>query len=508
MNITEPYLDFSDVLIRPKRSNAVSREQIRLDRTYHFRNGSEWSGVPIMASNMDTTGTFAMSKALAKQKMITCLHKYYTEEELVDKLNETEDKCLDWGVPRVTLTSSTFQPNYTWLTIGTNYECLAKLEHLIKKYSNIKGVCVDVANGHTDNFVKNCREVREIIGNRILMAGNVATPEMVQELVLTGGVDIVKCGIGPGCFRAGTPVKVPNGHRPIEQVREGDLVYTDSYSYKRVVGLTDRIEKKKLIVINGYECTETHEFLTYSSYTKTKNGPVFSTEWIPAWLITKQHKLVGPDGVSQPVKSVFIKHLEESVRVYDLEVEHDHSYCVGELIVHNSACTTRSVTGVGVPQLSCIMECADAAHGLGAHICADGGCKEPGDVVKAFAAGADFVMLGGMLAGTDECEGEWVYDGKPTKTTICPTGKVYDVKYPKAKKAMKFYGMASLTALQKYGKENNYRPAEGKTIEIPYKGPVSSVLQQLTGGLKSACSYVGARELKDLSKCTTFIRTK
>jgi GMP reductase len=168
---------------------------------------------------------------------------------------------------------------------------------------------------------------------------------------------------------------------------------------------------------------------------------------------------------------------------YDLEVDEDHSYNIDGIVVHNSVCTTRLVTGVGYPQLSAIIECSDAAHGLGAHIVADGGCTCPGDVAKAFGAGADFVMLGGLLAGHDEGGGE-VKDGKIT-----------------------FYGMSSDTAMDKHhGGVAEYRSSEGRTVEIPYKGAVKTTVLDLLGGLRSACSYVGAPTLKQLSKCTTFIR--
>jgi GMP reductase len=148
-----------------------------------------------------------------------------------------------------------------------------------------------------------------------------------------------------------------------------------------------------------------------------------------------------------------------------------------------SVCTTRKVAGVGYPQLSCIMECADAAHGLGGYVLSDGGCTCPGDVAKAFGAGADFVMIGGMFAGTDEAAGETTEEGK------------------------EFYGMSSATAMVKHsGGVATYRAAEGKKVFVKEVGPVASVMQQILGGVRSACTYVGAARLKDLSKCTTFIR--
>lgn len=152
-----------------------------------------------------------------------------------------------------------------------------------------------------------------------------------------------------------------------------------------------------------------------------------------------------------------------------------------------SVCTTRKMTGVGYPQLSAIIECADAAHGLGGHICGDGGCTVPGDVVKAFGGGADFVMLGGMLAAHDESGGE----------VVDHEGATY----------RKFYGMSSEEAMTRYaGGVAKYRASEGKSTMLPARGPVEDTVQGILGGLRSACTYVGARKLKDLSKCTTFVR--
>lgn len=147
-----------------------------------------------------------------------------------------------------------------------------------------------------------------------------------------------------------------------------------------------------------------------------------------------------------------------------------------------SVCTTRIKTGIGYPQLSAVIECADAAHGLNAHIIADGGCVSSGDIVKAFAGGADFVMIGGMLAGHDECEGK-VENG-----------------------FMEFYGMASESAMDKHDNHNSYRGAEGKTVKIPHRGEVDNTIKDILSGIRSACTYVGANSLRTLSKCTTFVR--
>jgi GMP reductase len=327
----DPKLDFDDVLIRPKRSEAPSRATIILERDYRFLNsGATWKGIPIVASNMDTVGTLAMADALAPE-MMTCLHKYHAADTLIEFFKSEDHRQ-----------SAIF-------TLGIKEEEFPKLQ-TVKSRVDLRFVCVDAANGYTKYFVERVQRIRQLYPDLTIMAGNVATPEMVQELLISGAADIVKIGIGPG-----------------------------------------------------------------------------------------------------------------------------------------SVCTTRMITGVGYPQLSAIIECADAAHGLRGHVCADGGCRMPGDIVKAFAAGADFVMLGGMLAGHDECDGDWiVHEGKRI--------------------GMSFYGMSSGKALDKYaGGRRDYRASEGKETTVPYRGPVKETLQQITGGIRSACAYVGATRLKDLSKCTTFV---
>lgn len=347
-------LDFDDVLLVPKRSIVKSRKDVDLIKTYKFYHSYKcWKGLPIISANMDTTGTFNMAKSLLKHNALTCLHKYYTVEDLIKFYTEdSEDRSSRLAK--------------AWVSIGMSEEDLEKLI-LISGDTGIEpNICIDIANGYTEKFVEFCSRVRDNFESSIIMAGNVVTPEMVQELIIHGGVDIVKVGIGPG-----------------------------------------------------------------------------------------------------------------------------------------SACTTRLKTGVGYPQLSAIMECASAAHGLKSGdkrhglICADGGCREPGDIVKAFAAGADFVMLGGMFAGADECEGNWEYYDNGFSNPWCQIRK----------KNLLFYGMSSKEAQEKHGEGlKDYRSSEGRVKKVPYKGPVSDILNDICGGLRSACTYCGATNLKDLPKTAQFIR--
>ena len=338
-------LDFSDVLFRPKRSTLASRKEVSLVRNYKFKHSQkEYSGVPIMAANMDGVGTLAMAEELSKYGLFTCLVKTYDGAGL-----ESFDGKIDFS--NIAISTGTRERDFNNL--------VEMMEHYPFEY-----ICIDVANGYSEHFGEFVSKVREKYLDKTIIAGNVVTADMTQELILRGA-DIVKVGIGPG-----------------------------------------------------------------------------------------------------------------------------------------SVCTTRIQTGVGYPQLSAIMECSDAAHGLGGHIIADGGCTCPGDVAKAFGAGADFVMIGGMLAGHDEGGGELVT-------------KIYDMPYTfkdrkpvvETKSFVQFYGMSSDTAMNKHhGGVAEYRSSEGRTVEVPYKGPVDNTIRDILGGLRSTCTYVGASELKHLSKCTTFIR--
>lgn len=332
--INELKLDFKDVLIIPKRSTLKSRSEVSLEREYTFGNSKQsWKGVPIVVANMDTTGTFEMAKTLFSYKIITCIHKHYSLENWELFLKNMEEVNF----------------NYFAVSIGITQTDLEKLDKIISLNNKIRFICLDVANGYTEIFIETVSKLRKKYPNISLIAGNITTAEMAEQLILSGA-DIVKAGIGGG-----------------------------------------------------------------------------------------------------------------------------------------SVCTTRIKTGVGYPQLSCVIECSDAVHGLKGRLMSDGGCTCSGDLSKAFGAGADFVMLGGMMAGHDESGGKIIEkDG---------------IKYKE------FYGMSSKEAMEKHvGKMASYRASEGKHVTIKYRGPISQTIEDILGGIRSTCTYVGANELKHLSKKTTFIR--
>lgn len=330
-------LDFSDVQIKPKRSTLSSRKEVDLHRTFKLKNGNELSGVPIIAANMDTVATFAAARELAKYDCFTALHKHYSVEELISFFGESEK-----------------HRKLCFYSMGMSDVDLWKFEKFYKNYrlkfnETVLNCGIDVANGYQQSFVDFVARFKSNYPDINLMAGNVVTAEMTEELILSG-VSIVKVGIGSG-----------------------------------------------------------------------------------------------------------------------------------------SACETRIVAGVGYPQLSAVIECADAAHGLGGFICSDGGCVTPGDVSKAFGGGSDLVMLGGMLSAHTESGGEIIEkDGK---------------------QFMKFYGMSSKEAMEKHnGGVADYRSSEGKTVLLPHRGNIENTIKYVLGGVRSAGTYIGAKSIKEFSKRTTFVR--
>jgi len=344
----EVKLDFKDILFKPMRSTLASRSEVELERTIHFNGIGDWTGIPIISANMDTTGTFETAKVFSKYKMLTAIHKYYSEEQWVKFFSEME--WLDVY-------------NYVIPTIGVKNP--DELEFFDKYKNNFRFLCIDVANGYSESFSQFVSKVKGRFPDKIIIAGNVATGDMTQELILSGA-SIVKIGIGSG-----------------------------------------------------------------------------------------------------------------------------------------AACTTRLKAGVGIPQASAIIECANVAHGLGGHIISDGGIVYPADFSKALGLGADFVMAGGVFAGHDESGGELI-------TVITTDGYEWDRGYKEnfvEKEYKTFYGMSSKKANDQYnGGLKTYRSSEGRETKVPYRGPIETTIQDILGSIASTMTYIGARKLKDIPKCATFVR--
>lgn len=468
---TDIKLDFSDVLLIPKSSELNSRSEVDVEREFTFKYSQfKWKGVPIIVSNMDTTGTVEMAKELQKHKVITCLHKYHRAEDISNDLD----------------------PNFYAVSTGIHDSDLDNLDEIVQK-CNPHFICVDVANGYAKRFLEVVKKLREKYPSKTLIGGNVVTRDLVEQLVLYGGLDIVKCGIGSGCFSADTKVTMADyTYKNINQIHIGDKVINITGKPVTVTNVMNQGVKNtvKFTVYNDSFKLETivtpdHKYWVYNSNTN-------NYEWCELRFLKNGMYITCLESISGEVvySKEFEYKLEENgfQEVWDIEVDcPTHSFIANNSIVHNSVCTTRLQTGVGYPQFSATLECADAAHGLDAHIISDGGIQNVGDFSKAFGAGADFVMCGSMFAGHEECAGE----------TIEENGKKFKI----------FYGMSSATAMNKYhGGVAHYRSAEGKIVKIPYKGKVDDTILNILGGIRSTMTYINARKIKNIPKCATFIR--
>lgn len=332
-------LDYSDVLLKPKRSTLTSRKDVILEREFTFYHSPKsWRGIPIMTANMASCGTFEMARVLAPHKIITTFHKYYS-------LDDYSAFFRDFN-----------NPDYLAYTLGIRDQDIDLLQKVIARglIDHFAFICLDVPNGYLERFLTVIQQVRALCPDHIIVAGNVVSNEMTEEIILNGA-DVVKVGIGPG-----------------------------------------------------------------------------------------------------------------------------------------SACTTRRMTGVGYPQLSAVIECADAAHGLSNEqgyglIIADGGLNTPGDFSKAFGGGADFTMSGSQFSGYEESGGE----------TIEKDGRRYK----------EYFGSSSNKAMKEfYGRKDQHRASEGRYMQIPHKGGIEAFLQDLFGSLRSTATYIGAKKLKEFPKRATFIR--
>lgn len=356
-------LDFTDVIMLPLASNkaAESRDHVDITRTFskNVSRGYEWTGIPIIAANMDTVGTFEMAEAMIENNCCTALHKHYTLDELINFFKKHNNSA-----------------HLLFYTMGISDSDFTKFEEFCDRFDVPRNICIDVANGYMPHFAPFVTKVREYAPMSIIMAGNVVTGDHTQRLI-NAGASIVKVGLGSG-----------------------------------------------------------------------------------------------------------------------------------------SACLTRRITGVGRPQFSAVMECARAAHAVNGLICSDGGCVDPGDVAKAIGGGADFVMLGGMLAGHNESGGKIIYENIDYERPYHVTGTTNPIDFPQTTKlklpvAMEFYGMASDTAMEKYnGGVAKYKASEGRTLRIPYRGPVKNTIDTILGGIRSSMMYIGADELKQISKCAEFIKVR
>lgn len=495
--LEETQLDFSDVLIKPRRSTLSSRADVDVTREYKFK----WcpyiiKGTGIMQANMGTIGTFNVTRKMLKSGLFACLHKHYDIDSLRDfykSLNDDERKRC-------------------FLSIGIKDNGYDKFEKLYDEglcYS----VCLDVPNGYIPQVKELVIKIRQNMSKCLLMVGNVVTGDIVEDLILSGA-DILKCGIGGGsnCLVSDTQVITKNGIMNIQDIQEGDEVLTHTGEYHKVLSKLCYTHHHEKMNINGIDCTPEHKFLVIDKSDKEFVNEInlmdYAT-WVEAYNLNPKTQYIIK--YISLIEFVEIKKGDienNNQKVYDLEVEKDHSFVVGDgIIVHN--CLTRKQTGVGRPQFSAIVECADAAHQVGGMICADGGITCAGDIGKAFGGGTDFVMIGGLYAGTDEADGEIIEKTYLTneKKVIEDLISISHQNIYETKKFKMFYGMSSTYAQEKFGNgKPKYRASEGRITLVPYVGSVDDVNEEFLGGLRSTMTYIGAVKLKDIPKCCVFYK--
>ena len=464
-------LDFSDVLLIPKRSELASRSEVDLEREIVFKHSNyKWNGIPIIVSNMDTTGTIEMARELQKHKVITCLHKYYVADDIPDDLD----------------------PDFFMISTGITDNDITRLDEIMSK-KKVNFICVDVANGYSINFQNKVKEIKNKYPNKVIVAGNVVTRELVEELVMHCGVDIVKVGIGSGCFRGDTQVLMGDyTTKDIKDVQINDEVINKDNKKVKVtnVMMTGIKNIVKLEITNLVNKTVSITYVTPDHRYWVFNKNTQSYDWVSINNLTEYMKLtfIKDNKLCYDDDDIINIKYYGMDKVYDITVDcPTHSFIANGYIVHNSVCTTRLQTGVGYPQFSAVIECADAAHGLNCHIISDGGIQNVGDFSKAYGAGADFVMCGSMFAGHFESAGELIEEGE----------NKYKI----------FYGMSSSNAMNKYsGGVAHYRSAEGKCVKIKYRGSVNETIINILGGIRSTMTYIGAKKIKYIPRSASFIR--
>ena len=528
--VEEVQLDYCDVMIKPKRSTLNSRSEPNIYRDYKFKwTNDVIRGNGLTVANMATTGTFAMAEVMAKNLMFVCLHKHYSFEDLKTFLEEHKDRIVFEHTNVDDESKYHDFLDYVFLSTGIkdgDYEKICKVLDL----GYCKNLCIDIANGYIPKLLDFVKKIRNQYPYLRIMVGNVVTGDMVQDLILSGA-DIVKCGIGPGCFTGDMKIKTKNGLKCIKDINESDEVLTHTGNYRKVINKFCYTDNLEVITINDIVCTPKHLFLVADKSFKYRNIKFDDTgdmslstklKWVAAEDLDEDSHLlidmVNSKLVSIVNKSPIRKNTEST---YDIEVEQDHSYNINGIIVHNSNCTTRKQTGCGRPQLSAVIECAEAAHAVDGMICADGGITCVGDINKAYGAGADFVMVGSLVAGSDEAEGEIImkcyrtneYNFADLSKFQIDENSEYSDRYDpirpiyEMKKFKLAYGMSSKYAQDKHWDGMaKYRASEGIVTLKPYSGPVQNTIDEYLGGLRSCMTYISARRLKDIPKCCTFYR--
>ncbi len=459
-------LTFDDVLLLPAESDVMPGQvnvSSRLTRSVSIN-------IPVMSSAMDTVTEARLAIAMAQEGGVGVIHRNFTPEEQARQVSLV--KKYESGI--------VLNP----VTIGPT----AKLADALKlmKDNNISGIPVVEAPNPTDGIGK----LVGILTNRdVRFATNPNQP--VSELMTKDKLITVPRDVSRGKAR-----QLLHQHR-IEKL----VVVDDAYHCIGLITVKD-IEKAQK---HPNACKDSEGRLRAAAATTVGEDGFERTER----LIAAGCDLIVVDTAHGHSRSVLdavtrIKKLSNSTQVLAGNVA---TAAATEALIDagadgikvgigpGSICTTRIVAGVGVPQLTAIMRCSEIGKKHDIPIIADGGIRYSGDIAKALAAGADCVMVGSLLAGTDEAPGEtYLYQGRTYKA---------------------YRGMGSVGAMAR-GSADRYFQAEVKDTlklvpegiegQVPYKGPVDAVLHQLVGGLRSSMGYLGAKTLKDFQERAEFVQ--
>lgn len=469
------YLTFDDVGLIPKYNPISSRMDTNISTTVHNQTYS----FPFVPANMDTVISKQMVHKLTQLNGMVIYHRFCSLEEKVSMCKE--------------------YPNM-YMSVGISENERETIDILIQ--NGIKNYCIDVAHGHSKQVGEVIQHIWTNCPEASIIAGNVCTQEGYRFLV-ERGANIVKVGVGGGCLDGSSKVLMANGEtKPISQIKVGDFVLNKYRVPERVLNVMNMGPKRILKIVgsdnNSIQLTYDHRILC--EHIETNHHGVPHEKWIEAYDLPNWFEYL-PKG--DFYKKYKIIETNEIVETWDIEVDcPTHSFIANNMIVHNSACTTRMKTGFGVPQFSAIQECYQAKLQLekeGKHswLIADGGIKHPRDSAIAFAVGADMVMMGNIFAKTYESNGKKFIKNSDSYQEI-PHNEIEAYTHISNGKIYSHYrGQASHNFMKSYYGDKKTRVAEGVDFYTECIGPLEAVLDEYNGSLRSSLTYAGAKNLQE-----------
>jgi IMP dehydrogenase len=467
-------LTYDDIQLVPQYSEIETRSSINIDVNF-----GDWNiPVPIFSAPMDSVTGYEMALELGRMGAVGILHRFMSMDEQCDCVRRLRENLSTSSIVAA--------------AVGSKKSDAIRIRELIAAGANF--LCIDVAHGHHSMVRDTIRTIQKYEGfgyrNIHIMAGSVCTKEAAADLI-KWGADSIRLGIGGGCFVPGTLVKTEFGMKPIEEIEVGERVWTHKGNLQKVLHKFEYDKNEEICVINDkIRCTKNHEFWVATTgsgnWVEAENLRLYQNPNPGEWSNYSLCEIEGNGYNPISIDSVTFEHYEG--KVHDLHVENDNSYNVFGVLCHNSVCSSRIMAGVGIPQVTAILDCIEVARKNNIPIIADGGIRYPGDIVKAIGLGASGVMIGNLFAGTDESPGSIKRVGDWGSETLMKT----------------YRGSASLSSKVDRGeKEKN---VEGVAMLVPYKGPIENILNSMLDGLRSGMSYVGAKDIPEFQKKARFVK--